>query len=248
MQPTSQQAAFLTALTTTDSHLCLQARAGCGKTTAILMGVEAYSKAFPSSEQLVCAYNKAIADEVAGKLKARGYDWQKVQAATLHSLGFGLVRYIFKPTVDDKKVSKLIWSHSDRGEPVYREYGAQISSLVGYAKQAGVGFFDDLQAAPEAPLGSILRTDSLPDDLAPGDAILCRNTAPLIQLAYSLIRSGKACKVEGRKIGEGLATLAQRWKVSSTDALRIKLEIYCDREQQKRLAEGARERIWPMLP
>lgn len=397
---TPQQTTFLAALTQTDSHLCLQARAGCGKTTAILMGVEAYHTAFPQSEQLVCAYNKAIADEVVGKLKARGYDWQKVQAATLHSLGFGLVRYIFKPTVDDKKVKLLVNAHTernlatnetDKNRHVYLQYSAQITALVGYAKQAGVGFFDDmpigdaavwyrladhydvngfddtsamdtvvaaaqqiyresldqtsvidyddmilfplvknlrvkftkdiiyldeaqdlsrarqalarkfikprtgrmvvvgddrqaiygfsgadaaalsnltselgamilplsvtwrcpksvvalanrivpdLEAALEAPEGEVLYLDSLPEDLKPGDAILCRNTAPLIQIAYRLIRSGRACKVEGRKIGEGLAVLAQRWKVGSTDMLRKRLEDYCEREMQKALAKG----------
>ena len=64
MNPTPQQAAFLAALTDTTDHLVLRTRAGCGKTSAILMGVDAYTAKYPSAEILVCAYNKAIADEV----------------------------------------------------------------------------------------------------------------------------------------------------------------------------------------
>ena len=39
--PTAQQSAFLNALTSTSSNLALVARAGCGKTSTILMAVDA---------------------------------------------------------------------------------------------------------------------------------------------------------------------------------------------------------------
>jgi superfamily I DNA/RNA helicase len=74
--------------------------------------------------------------------------------------------------------------------------------------------------------------------LGPDDAVICRNTAPLIGLAYSLIRAGVACKVEGRAIGDGLVALARRWKVKTVDALLNKLEAYRDREVQKAMAKG----------
>ena len=63
-KPTNQQAAFLSALTGSQRHLALVARAGCGKTSTILMGVDAISAAQPQAEILVCAFNKSIADEV----------------------------------------------------------------------------------------------------------------------------------------------------------------------------------------
>jgi superfamily I DNA/RNA helicase len=69
-------------------------------------------------------------------------------------------------------------------------------------------------------------------------AVLCRNTAPLVSLAYQLIRSGRPCKVEGRAIGDGLKALAQRWKVSTVDALLRRLDDYAERERQKALAKG----------
>jgi len=395
MTPTAQQATYVEALLTTSNHTALIARAGCGKTSTILLGVQAILKATPRAEIVVAAYNKAIADEVGEKLKVMGLtDWRQVQASTMHSLGFGLLRFAFKPTIDDKKVRKLV---DQRNDDISAQYSTQIISLVGYAKQAGVGFFPDspignvqvwhdladhfdvnglddtseadavveaaqavyraslaqtdiidfddmilfpliknmrvrfgkdhifldeaqdasrvrqalarkflkpggrlhvvgddrqaiygfsgadaaaldnlvremgcavyplnvtwrcpkavvalaqtivpdIEAAPSAPEGEVSSVsgkeaiDALVAGLGPTDAVLCRNTAPLIELAFRLIRQGKPCKVEGRAIGDGLINLAQRWKVKTIDAFLGRLEAYQDREMQKALAKGS---------
>jgi superfamily I DNA/RNA helicase len=66
------------------------------------------------------------------------------------------------------------------------------------------------------------------------DAILCRNTKPLVSLAYSLLRGGVACKVEGRKIGEGLIALTTRWKsIKTVGKLRSKVEQWAANEIEK---------------
>jgi superfamily I DNA/RNA helicase len=374
--PTGQQQAFLTALVNTTSNLALVARAGCGKTSTILLGVSAYRERFPTAEILVCAFNKAIASEVQAKLKAAGHsDWRLVQAATAHSLGWSLVRFVFRlgnEAIDGKKVANLIMAH-EQFDPVFKEYRNQIRDLVGYAKQEGFGFFaaiadksawykladhydinglddnsemdrvvkaaqhiyqaslkqtdivdfddmilfplvknlvvkfqkdlvivdeaqdlsparqalirkfvkphgrmvavgddrqaiygfagadaealpnlirdldatvlplsvtwrcpkavvaraqllvPDIEAAPEAPEGEVIQADPAQLDqlimsLGTEDAVLCRNTAPLIALAYQMIRAGKPCKVEGRSIGTGLVAMVRRWKVSTIDA------------------------------
>jgi superfamily I DNA/RNA helicase len=390
--PTEQQQDFLDALVHTDRNLALVARAGCGKTSTILLGVDAIVKYFPGSETLVCAFNKAIATEVGDKLKAAGHtSWRTVGAQTLHSLGYGLVKFAFKSEIDPNKVIKLIRA---RNEPVFATYGAQISQLVHYAKGAAFGFFAgigdksawydladhydvngfedtsdldeviraaqviykdslndvstvdfddqilfplvknlrvkfgkdfifvdeaqdlsparqalirkfvkphtgrlivvgdpsqaiygfsgaddealpnlikaldatilplsvtwrcpkavvklaqgivaDIEAAPSAPDGTVQSFAALPDTVAAGDAILCRNTAPLIQIAYGLIRSGKAAKVEGRDIGTNLKALAQRWKVTTIDALLKRVDTYQDRETQKALAKDRPQKV-----
>lgn len=390
MQDTPQQIAFLDALVNTTNNLALVARAGSGKTTTILRGVDEYAKRFPRAEMLVCVYNKAIADEVGEKLKKRGHtDWRTVQASTLHGMGFGLVKYVFNPKVDENKVRVLM---EKQNEPIFVQYMAQIASLVSYAKGAGFGFFNDLpigsvdawhaladhfdinglddtsemdavveaaqriyrlsldqtdvidfddmilfplvknlsvkfgkdlifldeaqdlsrarqalarkflryrtgrmvivgddrqaiygfsgadaaaldnlvrglnaqtlplsitwrcpksvvrlaqtlvpdiEAAPNAIEGEVLRVEELPTDLTPSDAILCRNTAPLISTAYKLIRKGVACKVEGRDIGQGLEKMVTRWKVRTIDALLNRVELYREREVQKAIAKGS---------
>jgi DNA helicase II / ATP-dependent DNA helicase PcrA len=390
MTPTPQQAAFIQALVSTTSNIALVARAGTGKTTTILQGVAAYHAAHPNHEIVVCAFNKAIADEVKEKLVKAGYPWQKVQGSTIHSLGFGLVKFVFKSKVDANKVRDMIRA---RNEPIYQQYGGQIGDLVRYAKGAGFGFFDaigdnaawyaladhydvnglddtsemdaivaaaqdiyraslavtdvvdfddmilfplvknlrvkfqkdliildeaqDLSKARQAlarkflkpgtgrmivvgddrqaiygfsgadaqalenltaelnavvlPLtvtwrcpkavireaqkivadiecatdkeGEVNRVGELPAELLATDAILCRNTAPLVSIAYSLIRKGVACKVEGRAIGEGLLRLVDRWKVSSVDQFINKLEDYRQREIQKAMAKNNEAKV-----
>jgi DNA helicase II / ATP-dependent DNA helicase PcrA len=42
------------------------------------------------------------------------------------------------------------------------------------------------------------------------DIFICRNTAPLISVAYRLIRSGKPAKVRGKQIGEGLIAFVDK--------------------------------------
>lgn len=80
--------------------------------------------------------------------------------------------------------------------------------------------------------------------LRPGDSILCRNTAPLIGLAFSLIRRGIGCYVEGRDIGQSLESLATKWKtVTTTVDLLAKLEDYRDRETANLRARDAEHLI-----
>lgn len=394
MTPTAQQQAFLTGLRTSTGHLALVARAGCGKTSTIMLAVAQEIRRNPRIEILVCAFNKAIADEVTEKLEAARYDWRAVQAKTAHSLGFGLLKFMFKPRIDEKKVRNLI---AQQNGEVFEWYGAQIEALVGYAKQAGFGFFSelsinnvaawheladhydvnglddtsqaddvvaaaqsiyrqslaqtdvidfddmilmplvknlrvkfgkdlifvdeaqdlsrarqalirkflkpnvgrmvvvgddrqaiygftgadaaalpnliaglnatayplsvtwrcprevvklaqglvpDIEAAEGAPEGSVSSvygreaTEALVASLGPSDAVLCRNMAPLVQVAFQLIRAGKPAKVEGRNIGDGLIALTKRWKVKSISVFLDRLEGYRDREVQKAMAKN----------
>lgn len=407
---TAQQTAFIDGLLHTTDHIALMARAGCGKTSTILAAVDALRKHDPFAEIAVVAYNNAIADDVSQKLKKAGHtDWKYVQAQTLHSMGFGLLKYAFKPEIVGTKtrdiiaqVLKTLDLKQEMGQALtdaeQRQYATltrfrtHVAQLVGYAKQAAVGFFPelpieapevwhrlishyglegldndidavdvvaqaqlvyrrgleitdvidfddmillplirrmrvrfgkdfifldeaqdlsparqalarmflkprtgrmvmvgddrqaiygfsgadaealpnmvayfnattyplsvtwrcpkavvaeaqryvpDIEAAPSAPQGEVLALDKLPDDLKPGaDAILCRNTAPLVTLAYALIRQGTPAKVEGRSIGDGLINLVQRWKVKTINALRARLQEYLQRETLKANAKG----------
>lgn len=396
--PTPQQTKFFDTLLSTTGHLCLRARAGTGKTTAILEAIDRYVVKYPHHEVLVCCFGKAIKVEIAGKLQARGHtDWRKIQASTSHSMGWGLVRFAFKLTnddIDDNKVRDLI--RAQNGE-IYHSYAGQIQDLVSYAKLEGFGFFDDVQigdthawyrmaehfglnsfedtsdmdavveaaqfiyrlsldttnkvdfddmvlfplvknlrvkftkdlifideaqdtsrarralvkkflkprgrlivvgddrqaimgfagasadaldelirelkatvlplnvtwrcpkavvayaqrwvpditAADDAPEGEVQHLNVLPvaAELTATDAILCRNTAPLISTAYGLIRQGVACKVEGRDIGTGLLRVLERWKLKTIAAFLDKLDDYRERECQKAVAKGKDSKV-----
>lgn len=58
------------------------------------------------------------------------------------------------------------------------------------------------------------------------DAILCRNNAPLVSIAFQLIRRGISCYVEGRSIGDEILNLANRWKVGNLQLLKERAITY----------------------
>lgn len=116
-------------------------------------------------------------------------------------------------------------------------------------------YVPDIRAHSSAPEGEVLHrtlryankhplkpTEIAPEEFTAQDAILCRNTAPLITLAYTLIGKRIACRVEGRDIGQGLKKLASRWRVTDLSALESALEDYLDAERAKWLAKGREEK------
>jgi superfamily I DNA/RNA helicase len=398
--PTAQQQDFLTALANTTSNIALVARAGCGKTSTILLAVQQEVANNPKIEISVVCYGNAIKTEIAQKLESLNIHRHRCAAATTHSLGFDLVRHAYHlsgpKAVNANKVRDIVRDMAADGSPSCRTYGQQVAKLVSLAKTEAFGFFGDrqvgdrsawywladhydvngfddasdmddvisaaqtvykrsladtsqidfddmvlfplvknlrvrfpkdlifvdeaqdtsrarqalirkfvkphtgrivlvgddrqaimgfagadadaltnmirefdaielplsvtwrcpqavvqeaqtivrdIQFAPNAKTGTVKRMSVLPDDIKAGEAILCRNTAPLIQIAYSLIRQGKAAKVEGRDIGAGMKALATRWKVVTIDALLNKLEAYQDREVQKAMAKGQDSKV-----
>lgn len=111
-------------------------------------------------------------------------------------------------------------------------------AVVEFAQQ-WVSHITCAATAPEGRVSTITYADLLEGyDLDGSDAILCRNTKPLVSLAFKLIRQGVACKVEGRDIGKGLIALATRWKrVKTLHGLEVNLGEYQEREIAKALAK-----------
>ncbi len=113
----------------------------------------------------------------------------------------------------------------------------------------------DYEAAPQAPQGRIGRTTldefSAPERLKalqPGvDAVLCRNTRPLVDMAFAMVRHGVPCYIEGKALSSALVGLATRWKrVKTISGLRTKLEDHLARETQRLMAldrEEAADRL-----
>jgi hypothetical protein len=104
-------------------------------------------------------------------------------------------------------------------------------------------YVDHIEAHPTAPHGevTVLGEADIFDpklELGPKDAILCRNTKPLVETAYGLIRRGVACHVEGREIGEGLIKLIKRFAAKGIKGLRTALEAHRDAESEKLRAKG----------
>jgi superfamily I DNA/RNA helicase len=93
---------------------------------------------------------------------------------------------------------------------------------------------------PSAPKGEAVDLE-LKDAMARltnKDAILCRNTAPLVELAFALIASGRGCAILGKDIGTGLIALIRKQKANGINALLTKLDRYLERETTRFLAAG----------
>ena len=80
--PSDEQKKILTWFRAGQGNLIVRARAGTGKTTTIVEGVERA----PEAKILLAAFNKSIADELKSRIKS-----EHVQAKTLHGLGLSFV-------------------------------------------------------------------------------------------------------------------------------------------------------------
>jgi DNA helicase-2/ATP-dependent DNA helicase PcrA len=80
---------------------------------------------------------------------------------------------------------------------------------------------------PDAPQGSVTERaywSSL--DISIDDAVLCRNTAPLVGVAFALILKHKPARMLGREIGQGLSALVKKLKPATIADLHDKLLVY----------------------
>jgi superfamily I DNA/RNA helicase len=75
------------------------------------------------------------------------------------------------------------------------------------------------------------------------DAILCRNTRPLIGAAFILIRNKIACRVLGRDIGQGLVKLVKKMKAFNVLDLTKRLTIHRQKEAKKFIAQGKEDKL-----
>lgn len=116
-------------------------------------------------------------------------------------------------------------------------------SVVAHARM-WVNHITAHESAPEGNVDQMVDVDfpKVMKDLQKTDAILCRNTKPLVALAFSLIRNRIPCHLEGRDIGRGLMALARRWKVKKVRDLTPKLDEYLARETEQFLAKGQEQK------
>jgi superfamily I DNA/RNA helicase len=172
-----------------------------------------------------------------------------------------LVKALLKPNGrviavgdDYQAIYGFAGADSDSLELIRREFNAEVMPLtVTYRCPKAVVKFaqtwcPDYHAHPSAPEG-VISSSTFEDfvkrpDLNGDSAILCRNTKPLVSVAFALIRAKVPCKIEGREIGDGLKKLATKWNAIKTiNALHEKLEWYREREVAKAKAKKKESRI-----
>lgn len=99
---------------------------------------------------------------------------------------------------------------------------------------------DDIEALPDARIGSVesIAFNYALQIMTPGAMGIARRNAPLITIAYSLIREGKPVLVRGRDIGKGLQALIRKLRANTIETLIVKAEQYRERELSKLDAKG----------
>ena len=117
-------------------------------------------------------------------------------------------------------------------------------SVVEYARQ----WVDHIQHAPGAPVGSVSHLGDKwdPSAFKPSDLVVCRTTAPVISLAYRMLKARMPVHVKGKEIGQGLKALIKRMDTECLDAMITRLYAYMDREISKAMEkqdEAKAERI-----
>ncbi len=102
------------------------------------------------------------------------------------------------------------------------------TSVVEKAKQ----LVPYIEAWTEAPAGSVehLTVRDALKRLTKADAVLCRNNAPLVDLAYACLGQGLPCRILGRDIGKNLQILVDKMQVRDLDDLLMALAEYRRRE------------------
>jgi superfamily I DNA/RNA helicase len=114
-------------------------------------------------------------------------------------------------------------------------------AAVGRRVRELVPYFEVAPGAAEGSVSEATLNEAL-GRLDAHDAILCRNTAPLIDAAFTLIGKGIGCVVLGKDIGAALASLVKKQKAQGVDALVKKLAAYRDREVAKHTARGEEQK------
>ena len=115
-------------------------------------------------------------------------------------------------------------------------------AVVEYAKQ----FAEHIEAHADAPEGEVKTMESWNESIfGPHDIVVCRNTAPLVKTAYTMIRRRVGCRVLGREIGQGLVTVIDKMSVRNDDldGLRERLDAYQTREEAALRAKGREQQV-----
>ena len=105
-------------------------------------------------------------------------------------------------------------------------------------------YVPDIYASDTAPDGVVEDVEEYSiEDFQPSDAILCRNNAPLIEVAYQIISRGRGVNFLGRDIGAGLKSLIRSMEASDLDDLELKLYGWFDKESEKLRKKRQEEKI-----
>jgi len=149
MQHTPEQLAILSALADTNDNLVIDAKAGSGKTSTLLDGLERLQ-----GDSLFMAYNRSIAEELKAKAGKRfGLSiLARTQISTVHSHGLGAFRSsgMKAKTLSGKlsfMLSDMVENRVHQDDDLRRNLG-KIRNLTSMAKAFGFGLQSTVESFP----------------------------------------------------------------------------------------------------
>jgi superfamily I DNA/RNA helicase len=105
-------------------------------------------------------------------------------------------------------------------------------------------FVSHIQSSETAPEGIVQNLGEVkPEYFKVNDMVVCRSSAPIVELAYTLISKKIPAKVMGREIGDGLISLIKKLKARSLNQLQDKLNAWKDKEVKKLLEKDPEANI-----
>ena len=171
---------------------------------------------------------------VALDMRTWGYDWIIIdEAQDVSHVQRTLLRKFLKRT------GKLI-AVGDSHQAIYGFRGADAQSLANIGRlfkadelplsisyrcprkviEIAKQFVPHIECSDTAEDGEVLYPKEWQlDSFTDADLVVCRNTAPLIELAYKFIANGQPVHVMGREIGKGLINVIRRAAGRSTTSL-----------------------------
>lgn len=189
-------------------------------------------------------------------LKFRKFDWVFVDESqdVSHTQRL-MLRALMKPT------SRMI-AVGDPCQAIYGFRGADSTAMAGIAEEFSAvtlplsisyrcpqtvvaeaqKWVSHIQASPTADEGTVARMGKYSgEDFSRQDAVICRNVAPLIKTAYSLISRNVPVNMLGRDIGKGLISLIKNLKAKDVSDLDEKLSDWADKELNRLSGKGENE-------
>jgi DNA helicase-2/ATP-dependent DNA helicase PcrA len=215
-------------------------------------------KASVEADHIGFDFDDMIYAPLVHDMRMRGNDWVLVdEAQDTNPARRAFAKKILAPggrllAVGDphQAIYGFTGADNDSLEIIKREFSAVTlpltvtyrcpKAVVAHAQQ----WVSHITAADTAPEGEVREMDAAEfstfhSSLDKETAVLCRNTKPLVELAFELIRKGIGCHVEGKDIGRGLMALVNKWKRAVTVAdLVDRLNDYLERQTERFLAKG----------
>lgn len=174
-------------------------------------------------------------------------DLSDIQIEMIKRMGSASTRYLF---VGDRRQSLYAFRGADsramdriKAEFSCKELPLSVTYrcprlVVDTAKK----YEPTIEAREDAPDG-VVRDDGyyLDANFEAGDMVICRRSAPVITLAYTLMGRRIKCRVQGRDLAEGIKSLVRKLKAKSVEDLVKRLADWEQRQIELLTAADADE-------